>query len=152
MVDLTYDVAVIEAGTAGLAATRAARDEGANTLLVDPEFAGTVCAQVGCIPSKLLIAAGKTAKAVACAERFGISVQATIDGRNVMKRMRNHRDGFIDGVNESIAELPDETKLRSKARFLEPGVLELNDGRRISSAATVIATGSDPRYPKPTSP
>ncbi|MCX7567103.1 FAD-dependent oxidoreductase, partial [Sulfitobacter sp. F26169L] len=51
------DVAIIGAGTAGLAAERSARDKGARTLLIDEAFRGTLCATTGCMPSKLLIAA-----------------------------------------------------------------------------------------------
>ena len=61
--DLTCDVAVIGAGTAGIAAERAARKAGARTLLIDPEFRGTLCANTGCMPSKLLIAASHAAHA-----------------------------------------------------------------------------------------
>jgi dihydrolipoamide dehydrogenase len=43
MNDLTCDVAIIGAGTAALAAERAARKAGANTLLIDDRFAGTTC-------------------------------------------------------------------------------------------------------------
>ena len=57
MTELTCDVAVVGAGTAGLAAEHEARKAGASTLLIDPRFAGTTCATVGCMPSKLLIAA-----------------------------------------------------------------------------------------------
>jgi len=59
MNDLNCDVAIIGAGTAGLAAERAARKAGAKTLLIDDRFAGTTCATVGCMPSKLLIAAAE---------------------------------------------------------------------------------------------
>ena len=41
-------MAVIGAGTAGIAAERAARKAGARTLLIDPEFRGTLCANTGC--------------------------------------------------------------------------------------------------------
>jgi len=51
------DVAVIGAGTAGLAAYRAAKAAGASALLIEGGTHGTTCARVGCMPSKLLIAA-----------------------------------------------------------------------------------------------
>jgi pyruvate/2-oxoglutarate dehydrogenase complex dihydrolipoamide dehydrogenase (E3) component len=54
MDDLTCDVAIIGAGTAGLAAERAARKAGAKTLLIDDRFAGTTCASVGCMPRSSL--------------------------------------------------------------------------------------------------
>jgi dihydrolipoamide dehydrogenase len=56
---LRCDVAIIGAGTAGLAAERTARRAGAKTLLIDAGFTGTTCARIGCMPSKLLIAAAE---------------------------------------------------------------------------------------------
>jgi dihydrolipoamide dehydrogenase len=47
MADLSCDVAIIGAGTAGLAAERTARKAGAKTLLIDDRFAGTTCARSG---------------------------------------------------------------------------------------------------------
>ncbi|SLN59873.1 FAD-dependent oxidoreductase [Roseovarius halotolerans] len=75
------DVAVLGAGTAGLAAERHARRNGARTLLIDPDFAGTTCATVGCMPSKLLIAAAEAADGVRRAGEFGISAEPHVDGR-----------------------------------------------------------------------
>ena len=47
------DVAIIGAGTAGLAAYRAARAAGATAMLIEGGADGTTCARVGCMPSKL---------------------------------------------------------------------------------------------------
>jgi len=58
------DVAVIGAGTAGLVARWNAEKEGASTLLIGREPMGTTCARVGCMPSKLLIAAAESAHSV----------------------------------------------------------------------------------------
>jgi len=90
------DVAVIGAGTAGLAAERTARNAGGRTLLIDDRFAGTTCASVGCMPSKLLIAAATAAHSVRQAHIFGIEAQQpTIDGPAVMARVRKERDRFV---------------------------------------------------------
>ena len=68
------DVAVIGAGTAGLVARREAEKQGARTLMVESGPYGTMCARVGCMPSKLLIAAADAAHEVASAGRFGVRV------------------------------------------------------------------------------
>ena len=103
MADLTCDVAVIGAGTAGLAAERAARKAGAKTLLIDGRFAGTTCASVGCMPSKLLIAAADAAFSVDRAPIFGIQTsKISIDDRAVMVRVRKERDGFVASTLKSI--------------------------------------------------
>lgn len=141
--DLTCDVAVIGAGSAGIAAERAARKAGARTLLIDPEFRGTLCANTGCMPSKLLIAAAHAAHAVARAPVFGVMAPpARIDGRAVMTRLRHERDHFASTTRESFDDLPQGTAIRSRARFTGPTTLELEDGRRVTAGAVVIATGS----------
>src|SRR5262245_47367599 len=83
--EMRCDVAVIGAGTGGLAAERAARQAGAKTLLIDDRLAGTTCTTVGCMPSKLLIAAANAAKSVRKAATFGIgALEPAIDGHAVM--------------------------------------------------------------------
>lgn len=146
---LTCDVAVIGAGTAGLVAEKHARRAGAKTLLIDPAFAGTTCATVGCMPSKLLIAAAGAAHAVRDAARFGISADPSIDGAAVLRRVRRHRDHFVQGVRDGMAKLPDGTCVKGCARFVTPGVLDIGDGSRIEARAVVLATGAAPALPPP---
>ena len=55
------DVMVIGAGTAGLAAYRAVIAAGHRAIIVEGGPHGTTCARVGCMPSKLLIAAADAA-------------------------------------------------------------------------------------------
>lgn len=150
MVEQLCDVAIIGAGTAGLAAERSARHSGAKTLLIDPEFIGTTCAHVGCMPSKLLIAAAKNAHEVAKSEVFGVTTgEVKIDGKAVMQRLRAERDKFTAGTRKSFDRLPDGTMIRAKARFTGQTSLVLDNGDTISAKAIVIATGSSPLIPKP---
>jgi len=147
---LHCDVAVIGAGTAGLAAERAARRNGASTLLIDPHFSGTTCANVGCMPSKLLIAAAKRAEHVRRASLFGIRVDGLqIDDAAVMQRVRDERNRFAALTRKQIEKLDPATRLTGRARFAAPTTLELDDGRRINARAIIIATGSAPALPPP---
>ncbi|MCR8548773.1 dihydrolipoyl dehydrogenase [Salipiger sp. P9] len=150
MADLTCDVAVIGAGSAGINAERTARKHGATTLLIDPEFAGTTCATVGCMPSKLLIAAGRAAHKARHADMFGVHAgEVTVDGPAVMTRVREGRDRFAGGVRAGFARLPDGVRVKARAQFTGPTTLELDDGRSVSARAVVIATGSSPMVPGP---
>jgi len=72
--ELRVDVAVIGAGTAGLAAYRASKAAGARTLLIEGGPYGTTCARVGCMPSKLLIAPAEAAHAVDRFPGFGLKL------------------------------------------------------------------------------
>lgn len=148
MSELECDVAVIGAGTAGLAAERTARAAGARTLLIDDRFAGTTCASVGCMPSKLLIAAAEAAHSVRQAHIFGIEARELgIDGRAVMARVRKERDRFVAAVKKSVKELPKGVAVQSSAHFTGPSRLALKGGRTVAAKAIVIATGSRPSVP-----
>ncbi len=144
------DVAIIGAGTAGLAAERSARKTGASTLLIDPDFNGTTCATVGCMPSKLLIAAARAAHRVDQAGLFGIEVgPVRVDGPAVMRRVRAERDRFARLTRESFEDLPAGVALKRRARFAGPDSLTLDDGSMVQARAIILATGAAPRLPPP---
>ncbi|MCR9110020.1 MAG: dihydrolipoyl dehydrogenase [Rhodobacteraceae bacterium] len=145
----SVDVAVIGAGTAGLAAESHARKAGASTILIDPAFAGTTCATVGCMPSKLLIAAADAADAVRNAKAFGIHATPNIDEAAVMQRVRDMRDGFAQGVRDSIDNLPDGVAVQARARFDAPGRLALDNGDTVEARVIIVATGAAPALPGP---
>ena len=93
---MNCDVAIVGAGTAGLAAERAARKAGAKTLLIDDRFAGTTCAAVGCMPWKLLIAAAGSAHSLRKASTFGIRISdMVVDGRAFMDRLRKDHEAAV---------------------------------------------------------
>lgn len=141
------DVAVIGAGTAGLAAFRAAQRRGAQALLIESGAYGTTCARVGCMPSKLLIAAADAARAACTASRFGVQVdQVRIDGRAVMARVRAERDRFVGHVLQSVEDIPEAQRLRGHARFLDGHRLDV-DGQIVEAQRIVIATGSRANLP-----
>src|SRR6187397_52277 len=99
---MNVDVAVIGAGTAGLAAYRAAKNAGASAVLIESGAYGTTCARVGCMPSKLLIAAADAAHTARTAGGFGVRVpEVRVDGSAVLERVRKERDRFVGFVVES---------------------------------------------------
>ncbi len=146
----TCDVAVIGAGTAGLAAFRAAEAAGADAVLIEQGPGGTTCARVGCMPSKLLVAAAAAAHDARHADLFGIQVSGvSVDGPAVLARVRAERDRFVGSVLEGLDEIPSAKRLRGRACFLDARTLSVGDAHRIAFRAAVIATGSSPSIPKP---
>ena len=142
------DVAIIGAGSAGLAARRAVVAHGASVVLIEDGPYGTTCARVGCMPSKLLIAAADVAHEVAGAGRFGVRVgEVRVDGAAVLQRVRDERDRFVGFVVDSVEALPADERLRGRARFLAPTTLAVGDDLRVEARAVVIATGSSPTVP-----
>jgi len=142
------DVAVIGAGTAGLAAYRAVKAAGKRALLIEGGAHGTTCARVGCMPSKLLIAPAEAAHAAARFPAFGMqAVDVKVDRRAVMERVRAERDRFVAFVTDDVEALPESDKLRGHATFIDDRTLLVDDRVLVNAASIVIATGSSPVFP-----
>jgi dihydrolipoamide dehydrogenase len=149
MQERNVDVAVIGAGSAGLGAYRAALEWTPNVVMIEGGPYGTTCARVGCMPSKLLIAAAEAAHASEQAPEFGVNTGAVmVDGIAVMDRVRRERDRFVGFVVDSVHSIPAEHKLVGNATFIDDNTLDVGGHTRVKSKRIVIATGSSPAWPK----
>jgi dihydrolipoamide dehydrogenase len=150
MKTINVDIAVIGAGTAGLAAYRAAKAKGKSAILIEGGDHGTTCARVGCMPSKLLIAAAEAAHEARHAAPFGVQVEGVkIDGQAVMQRVQSERDRFVGFVVRGVESTPQEDRLNACARFIDNTHLQVGDDIQVKAERVVIATGSSPNVPKP---
>ena len=139
------DVAVIGAGSAGLPAYRAARMHTEKVVLIEGGVYGTTCARVGCMPSKLLIAAAEAAHSIETASKFGVySSKPTINGHDVMKRVRSERDRFVGFVLESVENIDQNNHFRGHAQFIDNHTIQVED-KIIEAKSVVISTGSSPK-------
>ena len=145
MKQLNVDVAIIGTGTAGMTAYRAAKAQGAATVVIESAQYGTTCARVGCMPSKLLIAAAEAAHAIHTAGPFGVHAGAVrIDGPAVMERVQRERDRFVGFVLEAVEAIPVHDRLQGHARFTSACTLQVDEHTEIHAKRIVIATGSTP--------
>ena len=150
MNEYDVDVAILGAGTAGLAAYREARKYTNRLALLDGGELGTTCARVGCMPSKLLIAAAEARHRAQSVDQFGLrSGDVDVDGHAVMARVKRERDRFAGFVVDSIGEFDPTHVIREHARFVDDHTLETASGKRVTARAIVIATGSRPSIPPP---
>ncbi len=147
--DMKCDVAIIGAGTAGLSALSQVRGSGSSFVLVDRGPLGTTCARVGCMPSKTLIETAAALHARELLAEVGIRGADSLpaDTKKVMAWVRDRRDGFVQSTLRATADMGDRL-VRGTARFLEPGLLEV-EGRRIEAGSVIVATGSEPVVPAP---
>lgn len=151
MTTIQTDVAVIGAGTAGLAAYRAAIAAGKRAVIIEGGPYGTTCARVGCMPSKLLIAAAEAAHEARHTAPFGVHVdgQIRIDGREVMARVRSERDRFVGFVVRGVENIAPADRIRGHARFIDTTTLDVDGHTTVRASRVVIATGSAPVLPAP---
>lgn len=146
---INVDVAIIGTGTAGMGAYRAAKKHTDKVVLIEGGAYGTTCARVGCMPSKLLIAAADASYHASQTDLFGIQVDhISVNGKAVMKRIQTERDRFVGFVVESVESFDEQDKIRGFAKFLDEHTLQVDDHSQVIAKRIVIATGSRPNYPE----
>ncbi len=147
---LKTEVAILGAGTAGMRAYREVSQVTDSVLLIEGERYGTTCARVGCMPSKLLIAAAEAAHLGRHADLFGVRFgPPDIDGAAVMRRVREERDRFVGFVVDAVEAWPERHRIEARARFVSDHELALSDGRVVEAERIVVATGSRTNVPPP---
>lgn len=154
---LTVDVVIIGTGTAGMTAYRQAKAYTDKVLLLEENTYGTTCARVGCMPSKLLIAAADAAHQAQHSDELGIKNQTSIDGAKVMQRVKSERDRFVGFVERSVESFPEEDKILGKGVFVDKHSLNVYQStqenkesilsHQIRFKTAIIATGSRASYP-----
>ena len=152
MTDITVDVAIIGAGTAGLYALREVRRAKKSFVLIDHGPLGTTCARLGCMPSKVALHTAETWKESRRFPGMGIKDTENLSTAHALAwaSLREQRDRFAAGAAGKAIEAASAHLLSGNARFIAPGVLEVDDGNQLQivrAAAIVIATGSSPVVP-----
>ena len=128
---ITTDLCIIGAGSGGLSIAAAASQMGARVVLVEGGEMGGDCLNVGCVPSKALIAAANHAHAMTTGAPFGIArVIETIAPVDSQAR--------FEGLGVHV--------IRAYGRFISPTDLQAG-GTIIRARRFVIATGSRPLIP-----
>jgi pyruvate/2-oxoglutarate dehydrogenase complex dihydrolipoamide dehydrogenase (E3) component len=138
-----YHLVVVGAGTAGLVSAAAAAGMGARVALVERHLMGGDCLNVGCVPSKAILAAARRwAAARETAERYhGPTVSGGGDFAAVMDRMRRLRADIapIDGAAR-FRDLGVDVFL-GEGRFTGPDTVQVGDAT-LRFRRGVIATGA----------
>lgn len=138
-----YHLVVIGGGTAGLVGAAGAAGLGARVALIEREWLGGDCLNVGCVPSKALIRSARAAAVVREAGRFGVRVPAgvRVDFPAVMERMRRLRaDISPHDSAERFRGLGVDVFL-GHGRFTGPDVVAVG-GQRLAFRRALIATGA----------
>jgi pyruvate/2-oxoglutarate dehydrogenase complex dihydrolipoamide dehydrogenase (E3) component len=139
-----YNIVVIGAGTAGLVTAAGAAGLGAKVALIERHLMGGDCLNVGCVPSKGIIRAGRAAYDAKTAGEFGITCNGNvaIDFEKTMERMRRIRAGisFHDSVERFSKELGIDVFL-GHGKFTGPESIEV-EGRRLRFKYAAICTGA----------
>lgn len=150
MQEREVDVAIIGSGSAGLYAMSKVRPAGKSVVLINGGELGTTCARVGCMPSKAIIQVAEDFHRRGVFKRYGLegAQSLSLDVSEAMGYVQDMRDMFVERViSNSTDNMPDGMFLQGYVHFVEPHVLEMDNGQRIRAGKVIIATGSRPIVP-----
>ncbi len=144
-----FDVCVLGAGPGGYVAAIRAAQLGLKTCVVEREYLGGVCLNVGCIPSKALISASHFYhRAQHEAATMGIEISGSI--KVDMGKLQAWKKSVCDRMSGGVAQLLKGNKITlfmGQAEFVSPQELEVQIGtskEKIKAKNFIIATGSRP--------
>ena len=147
MKTLKFNTVVVGAGPGGYPCAIRLGQLGVETLCIERDSWGGVCLNVGCIPSKALITAGKRMEEIRGAAAMGITVgEPSID----MVKLQEWKQGIVTKLTGGVAHLLKANKvetLKGNATFVGPKTLEVDtaDGKvKVECENLVLATGSRP--------
>ncbi|WP_274650689.1 dihydrolipoyl dehydrogenase [Paenibacillus humicola] len=144
---LDIDTLVIGAGPGGYVAAIRAAQLGQNVLVVDKQYVGGVCLNVGCIPSKALISASHQYESMTHASSFGITAgDVNVD----WSKVQAFKDGVVKKLTGGVATLLKANKIQyfgGEVMFInenEARVFNEHEAPRYRFKNCIIATGSRP--------
>ncbi len=145
MPDSQFDTIVLGGGPGGYVAAIRAAQLGMKVALVERQYLGGVCLNIGCIPSKALLKNASVVDTFRNAKDFGIQVESfTPDYAAAVARSRTVSNRLVKGVEFLM-------KKNKITVFMDEGVLTARDtielkkdGSKLKAKNIIIATGSRP--------
>ncbi len=147
-----YDAIVIGTGQGGKPLSIALAKAGWKTAVIEREYIGGTCINVGCTPTKTMYNSARVAYLARRAADFGVhSDRLSVNMAEVRARKQGVVDSFRDAGLRGIEKTDGLDLLRGEASFAGPHALEvrMNDGSRLRIVAEkiFINTGGRPAVP-----
>jgi len=147
MPQFDYDLFVIGAGSGGVRASRIAAGFGARVAVAEHHRVGGTCVIRGCVPKKLLVYASHFHDDFQDAAGYGWTVGPSHFSWPTLITNKNREIVRLEGIYAKLLEGSKVTVLRGRATVVDGNTVEL-DGRRITAANILVATGGWPNMPK----
>jgi pyruvate/2-oxoglutarate dehydrogenase complex dihydrolipoamide dehydrogenase (E3) component len=147
-----YDAMVIGSGQAGKPLSIALAQAGWKTAIIEREHIGGTCVNVGCTPTKTMVASARVAYLARRAADYGVHTGAVrVNLAEVRGRKQSVVDSFRHGGRRAIERTERLDLLFGEARFTGPRSVEVRkptgETRHLTANTIFITTGGRPANP-----
>ena len=140
------DLFVIGAGSGGVRAARVAAEHGARVAIAEEDRWGGTCVIRGCVPKKLLVYASEVQRQLADARGFGWTITGASHDWPALIAAKDREIERLSTAYRTRLDKAGVQQLTGRAVLVDPHTLEV-DGRRMTAAHILVATGGRPRRP-----
>ena len=138
-----FDAIVIGTGQAGPALAARMDKEGLRTAVIERKLFGGTCVNVGCIPTKTMVASARAAAVARRGAEYGVVIEGA--PRVDMKAVKARKDGGVKqsnvGVTKWMAGLNHGSVIRGHARFTGAHSVSV-DGRALEAERIFVNVGA----------
>ncbi|SDR65125.1 mercury(II) reductase [Agrococcus carbonis] len=142
-----FDLAVIGTGGAAMSAAIHARLEGASVVAIESGTLGGTCVNVGCVPSKTLLAAAHTRHAARSNPFPGTPTSAGEVDLSALMQQKDELIGILRQTKYADIAAAYGFDIQSGAATFTDAATLLVDGRRVRARSYLVATGAEPHAP-----
>jgi len=137
-----YDAIIIGTGQSGPSLADRLTAAGMKTAIIERDKFGGTCVNVGCIPTKTLVASARAAYMVRRGSDFGVMVDGPIQVD--MQKVKARKDAVVarsnTGVTNWLHEMPNATVYTGHGRFEGPHAVRVN-GEVLKADKVFVNTG-----------
>ncbi len=137
-----FDAIIIGTGQAGPSLAQRMTREGMKTAIIERKLFGGTCVNVGCIPTKALVASARAAHMARRGSEFGVSIEGQINVDMVQVKAR--KDGIVkqssDGVTNWLKTMDNLTVFEGHGRLENANSVRVN-GDLLEAEKIVLNVG-----------
>lgn len=145
---MSYDYLIVGTGQAGVPLATRLAEKGRTVAIFEKSHLGGTCVNVGCTPTKTMIASARAAHVARTAARLGVrTAEVEVDVREVVERKRAIVRRWRDRVSQRLTSSGDRLRVvRGQARFESAHTVVAN-GERFTGERVIINVGCRPARP-----
>ena len=144
-----FDAIIIGAGQSGPSLAQRLTNEGMKTAIIERKLFGGTCVNVGCTPTKTLVASARAAYMARRGHDFGVVIDGDIHVD--MEKVKARKDAVVkqsnDGVTSWLKNMPDLSVYEGHGRFAGPDTVRVN-GALLQAERIFINTGARAYIPE----